>query len=532
MKMRLQQIKGYQFIVLVFLLTIVACKKDQVNSDFTLSRQFSVGAIRQTVTETAVKLEWSPSLFTQEGKVQYTVELAKDSLFTGAIDLTKTVDTAGVTFNEGELIIAQNYFARIKANGADGTADSKWIVSSRFRILGEQLLQNIGPSDITATSVIIKWRIPNPVTHLTLGATRYDITPQEVIAGQKTITGLTPLTTYDVSLFAGTSLKGTRSFTTLTDLPTGPNVVNVGPNDDLAALIGAATSGTTFVLLQGTVYKSDVIVNIPNGVSLTIFGQAGPNKPVIAFNGLNLPASVGTLKFENLDFTGYLDNDPTKTKRNYIFNQSTANSTQEIIFDGCTLRNFVNTPMRLQSSNSINIANFKVNNCIVFDIGDNNANGTYAFINSNVTTGLITNISITNSTFYKLGYGLILHNGGPSTSVIIENNTFDNVTGNARYFIDYNTRTVGTFTFKNNILGKTLSSANTARGIRYTGTSLLVDNSYQTSDAIITSNVIPNISVYAQASTDLFTNPSAGNFLIKDGTFVGKSNAGDPRWRQ
>ena len=188
--------------------------------------------------------------------------------------------------------------------------------------------------------------------------------------------------------------------------------------------------------------------------------------------------------------------------------------------------------MRLQSSNSINIANFKVNNCIVFDIGDNNANGTYAFINSNVTTGLITNISITNSTFYKLGYGLILHSGGPSTSVIIENNTFDNVTGNARYFIDYNTRTVGTFTFKNNILGKTLSSANTARGIRYTGTSLLVDNSYQTSDAIITSNVIPNISVYAQASTDLFTNPSAGNFLIKDGTFVGKSNAGDPRWRQ
>jgi hypothetical protein len=529
--MKLHRMKKYQFLIFTFLLIIAACKKDQVNNDFTLSRQFSVGAIRQTVTETAVRLEWAPSLFTQEGKVQYTVELAKDSLFTGVIELTKTVNVAEVRFIEGELLLAQNYFARIKANGVDGTADSKWIVSSRFRITGEQLLSNISPSDITATSVTIKWRIPSTVTHLTLGTARYDITPQELIAGQKTITGLTPLTAYTVSLFAGTSLKGSRNFTTLTDLPTGPNVVNVGPNDDLATLISNAANGTTFVLLQGTIYKSDVIVNIPNGTSITIFGQTGPNKPIIAFNGFNLPASAGVIKFENLDFTGFLDNDPTKTKRGYIFNQSIASSTQEILFTGCIIRNLANTPMRLQGSAAISIGRFTINNSIVFDIGDNGSNGTYAVVHNSVATGVISNIVLTNSTFYRFGYSLVLHGASPSTSVIVENNTLNNGIGNARYLIDFNAQTVGTFSFKNNILGKTFSPANTARGIRYGGANLVVDNSYQTSDATITSNLIPNISAYGQPSTTLFTNPDAGNFLIKDSGFAGKSSAGDPRWR-
>jgi hypothetical protein len=194
--------------------------------------------------------------------------------------------------------------------------------------------------------------------------------------------------------------------------------------------------------------------------------------------------------------------------------------------------------MRIQVASpagSIVIGRFVVNRCIVFDIGDNGSNGTYAFIHVNTSpaniASKINNIEITNSTFSKVGYSLILHNTSSSASVKVENNTFYNVIGNTRYLIDYNAQTIGTFSFKNNIIGKTLSAANTARGIRYAGGNIDAVNNYKTSDAVFAGNAIPNIADYGNTSANLFTDPENGNFLIKDSSFTGKSTAGDPRWR-
>jgi hypothetical protein len=250
----------------------------------------------------------------------------------------------------------------------------------------------------------------------------------------------------------------------------------------------------------------------------------------MAFNGFTLPATAGTIKFENVDLTGYQNGDPSASKRNYVFNQSAATNTAEIDFENCVIRNFVNTPLRLQGSNAITIGKVSVNKCIVYDIGDNNANGTYAFIHTNVATGKFNNISITNSTFYKVGYGLILHNSAPSQSLTIENNTFYNVTGDGRYFIDFNAQTIGAVSFQNNIIGKTLSPLASARGIR-AGTAISANNSFKTSDAVFSANPITGITDYTKASTELFTDVASGNFLIKDNGFAGKSTAGDPRWR-
>src|SRR5690606_25259159 len=147
--------------------------------------------------------------------------------------------------------------------------------------------------------------------------------------------------------------RGKQTFTTKADIPTGPNVIEVGTEDDLAALLaGPITNGTIFVLLQGSVYKTDNSITLPEGASFTIWGEDGPEKPVLAFNGITLPASAGTIKFENIDLTGYQNNDPGASKRNYIFNQSAASNTNEIIFENCIVRNFVNTPLRLQGSNA------------------------------------------------------------------------------------------------------------------------------------------------------------------------------------
>lgn len=524
--------KLYCFLLLGCLaLGITSCNKDDFETDFDLARQFTPTDVTILVQETQVQLKWSPSLFTTPGEVSYSVMLSTDSLFQSPGIITKETDTAGITFDENEIVAKQRYFAMIKANGADGTADSKWGRTPAFTMPGPQIFLAVATADLTPNSVTLRWRLPNPVTHIMLGTRRLDISTDEQVAGAKTIAGLTPSTSYTAEIFNSASSRGTVIFQTLSDLPFGPNVVYVTATDDLAAKIQAAVSGNIFVLLQGTKYDSGTSITFPAGISFTVWGQPGVNLPIVSFNGITLPATAGTIRFENIDFTGYPNNDPTQTKRGYIFNQGTITTTSEIIFENCTIRNFANSPMRIQGSSPITIDKFNVNNCIVYDIGNNGPTGSYAFIHSSVSTGKINNITISNSTFRTIAYSLILHNSASSASVVIENNTLNNVVGDNRYLIDYNAQLVPQFTFRNNIIGKTFSPANTANGIRYNGANLIVDNSYKTSESVMVTRPIPGIGAYSKPYTDLFTDPDNGNFRIKDATFSGVSTAGDPRWR-
>jgi hypothetical protein len=522
---------------LLLTLGVASCKKDKDDS-YELVRNFMPGDISVNSGDTIASLSWRPSLYTAGKDISYTLDISKDSLFQGTPELSVVTKSTEVTVNDRQLAVKQKYFARLKANALDNSAESKWVYSTgAVPLKGEQIFLPVLDGELTENAVTLRWRLVHPISKITLtsagGAkTEITITAAESAAGKKIITGLTPQTKYTAALFSGVAQKGDYTFTTFADLPTGANVVMVQPTDNLASMIAAATSGTTFVLLQGTKYNADAAILIPNNVSFTIWGQAGPNRPILSFNGLTLPATAGTIKFENLDITGYQNGDPALPKRNYIFNQSVASTTSEIIFENCIIRNLVNTPMRLQGVTTITIDKFTVNKCIVYDIGVNGSNGTYAFIHNTVASK-INNISLTNNTFYNIGYGLVLHSSAPSVAVQVENNTFYNVTGDSRYMIDFNAQPIASsFTFTNNILGKTLSPAGTGRGVRSTATPpTLGGSTYRTSDATFSANPFSGIVEYAKSSTDLFTDPAAGNFLYKDLTFAGRGTCGDPRWR-
>lgn len=529
---KLHKLFTITILLVIIGLTVTSCRKmNEWELDESHSRLFRPSEFLASVDGVTVKLTFKG----KPGINKYIVELSKDSLQFSQIIKTYTSsavkEAAGYSFVIPDLLDPNTqYSARIK--GADTTAakaESEWAAVT-FKTKTEQIMYGVELADLTTTTAKLKWKIPNQVTHFMIGATRYNISAEEMLVGEKLISALTPATSYTAVLYYNTSIRGTNEFTTISTLPTGPNVINVGPADDLAAMVQSAANGTIFVVLQGSKYNSDNAVVIPAGVSLTLFGQDGPNKPVISFNGITLAASAGTLKFENIDFTGYADGDPTKAKRSYIFNQSAANTTAEINFENCTIRNFANTPMRLQGANAITIDKFIINKCLVYDIGDNSANGTYAFIHSGAANGRINNISIKNSTIYKIGYGLIVHNTTPSLSLAIENCTFNNIVGNGRLFIDYNAQAVGSFSFNNNIFGKTLSPLGTAKGIRYAGANLVVNNSYMTTDAVLTGNTF-STTAYNGLSTKLFSNPDNGDFQIIDNAFEGKATAGDPRWR-
>ncbi len=537
MRLLYQKIFTLFTFITAFVICLSSCKKIKEPEAFVPDRAFIPSGVTAEGAQTSARISWKASLFSAGQGVSYAVEIYNNAAFTGTPVYSVNSDTVEITVFDSDLAVRTDYWVRVKANAtATMAASAGWgTTTSPFRMTGEQLFLPINDDYITDVSAQLRWQINPDLTRIVLTptggtGTDYILTPGDLAAGQKITAGLTPSTNYTAEIFRGTASKGIISFSTKSATPTGPSVVTVGPADDLAALLAAATPGAIFVLGQGTLYKADAEVILPANASFTIWGQYGPNRAVIAFNGLRLPTVAGTIRFENLDFTGYQNNDPAGTKRNYIFNQSAANATESIVFENCIIRNLVNTPFRLQGSAGQTINNLTFNKCKAYDIGNNGSNGTYAFIHTNVATGKFNNIRITNSTLYQIGYSIILHNAAPSQSVLIENSTFDNCIGNGRYFIDYNAQSTGTLQITNVIIGKSLSPAGTANGIR-TVTAPAVGNSFQVSNTSFVNNPIPGIISYSGSNTDLFTDPVTGNFLIKDVSFTGKSTSGDPRWR-
>lgn len=514
-------------------ITLASGCKDNALEEITspnFSRAFSVSGLKVVVSGKV------NAVFTWE-KVKnaktYTIEIYKTADFSGTpartiADLANTLTTYTVSGLDGDT----QYYARIKSTGSDGADDSKWMTAV-FKTEPEQIFEDIASGKITPNSVTLNWPANASVTTIKIapGDITKNLTPAEIAAGEATVTGLSPLTTYTATILLNGVARGTKNFTTLSNLPTGADVVYVAATDDLAAMIQAATQSTRFVVLQGTKYDAATTVTLPVGLDISIIGESGPVQPIISFNLIALPAVGGKLHFENVEVTGYANGDATTTKRQYLINQNTAYTVtmEEVSFENCTIQHFANTVIRLQNSvstNSVTINKLIVNNCIVNDIV---GGGSYYFINTNVANGKINNITLTNSSFSGIGVGLIQHTLAPSVSVAIENNTFYNVVAGSKYLIDYNAQIVSTsYTFKNNIIGKTYGTA--AKGIRG-ATVPTLDNNYQASDTNITGNAISGITTYTGASTDLFTAPESLNFKIKDDTFLGKSTAGDPRWR-
>jgi hypothetical protein len=526
-----RNLKNICYTALALLTLITGCKETELQEiEPTFARSFAVSGLKVVISGKV------NAIFTWErikNTKSYTIEIYQTADYSGTpirtiADISNTLVTYTVVGLNGDT----QYYARIKSTGTNGSGDSKW-VNIAFKTEPEQIFQDITSDKITPNSVTLNWPAAAAVTTIKISPSDITktLTTAEIAAGQATVTGLSPLTTYTATILNNTAVRGTKNFTTLPNLPTGADVVYVTATDDLAAKIQAATSSTRFVVLQGTKYNSDLTVVLPAGLDISIIGEAGPVKPIISFSLITLPSIGGKLHFENVDITGYANGDATTTKRQYLINQSTASTMEQVSFENCTIRNLVNTPLRLQSANAITINKVIVNKCIVDDISNNGSNGAYAVIHTNVATGKMNNITVTNSTFSNIGYGLILHNLAPSVSVAVENNTFYNVVGDGRYLIDYNAQVVSSsYAFKNNLIAKSYSPANTARGIRG-GTTATLENNYQAADVTFSNNAIPGIGAYNGNSTTLFTSPATGNFKIKDDTFAGKSSTGDPRWR-
>lgn len=522
---------------------LLSCEKKEYDPNFELSRQFTSSGFRITEGETSVKVEWAPSLFTEGKPVSYTIEVSKTADFQGTPVYTKKVEATEVTITNSDLQVRQPYYARVKTNALNSTAESNWVVSPSFIIKGEQIfVAPVPESDIIDRAVILRWTTTPGVTKIVLtpqAATSFEIpiTAGDNTAGQKLVENLAPNTTYTAEIFVGTLSKGFLTFKTKATI-TGTSIIDLrsisGRPSVLADTLPVIPSGSIVILKRGLTYNISSTTNLTKSVTILSGTDFIPDLASIYFtSNFNIAAnsSIDSIVFQDLNL--YSDDYASR----YVFNINQVGTIGKVKFEnvrGHRFRGF----FRMQTgSTGTKVTDFIMNNSIVDSLRD------FSLVNTN-NSNTVANIKVTNTTIYN-ARKVVDHRSPGSNSITFENCTFHNLpgggpaaVGGTTYFIDLGSQnSANPILIKNCIFGRSWDDqglGNDARGIQ-TGatTSVTVQNSFRTSDFISTNATyqIQGLTAYSGSSNSLFTDPDNGNFKINDNGFAGRNNSGDPRWR-
>lgn len=530
-------VKKSGFIIsLMLLLMVAACDDDRFEiTEFDTDRLFRPIDFEATMNKTVVTLKWA----TVKDAVSYTLQISQDSLFA-----TIPYD---VTLFENQYVIelagSTRYFARVRANAADDNENSGFNSRLSFNTPSENLFQGYQTAMSAMNAITVNWLPGANVTAIVLTTNEtpvsYDVTDEESDNGSKTITGLANAT-YTVQLMNGTIVRGTLQLVVEGD-------VYLTAGQSLIDALNTASAGQVIVLEPGALFLTGSST-YRFDKNIKVRGLTPTNLPVIAMTSGTPTATTSMfnfvensvfdyLHFENVDITGFCDNDPSAVKIGYIFNNNVMTTVQEVRFTNSIIRNLGNTPFRVQANRNQVIENLYFNRCTIYDIA---FSSTYAIVNSN-SADFINNIYFNNTTAYNFRGSLVLRQNQSFGEIVVSNCNINQGMmdmGSVRMLIDTNNAnaTGSGITIRNSIFG---SSGERAAGVRMTSTNgaLVVVNSYYTNDYIdqnpvgdVNYSQKSKMTAYPNASTDLWNNPLNGDFTLKDKNFAGSGTVGDLRW--
>ena len=516
---------------LCFSSIFISCDDDEDITQQELPYLFRPINFNAETRGTQVTLTWAAI----EGAVSYTVEIFQDSLLFQSQNMVAS-ETVSARFFTTELAGATLYSARVRANAEEGDRNSKFNEALTFKTPSENLFNGYTSSMQSLGTASVNWLPGSNVSHLLFKAeglsdNRLNISAEEVIRGNKVCSSL-PNASYTVEIYNNTILRGSVKL-----VVEGNAYLKAG--DDLVAAMNSANAGDVIVLEAGAGFSMAKATYLLNknikvkGISssvLSVMYMADGSSSSASMLGFADGSRVDKVAFENIDLSGLTENSPTGSKIGYLFNNNTTTTVGEVSFKNCILRNFGNTPMRLQGNKNQTIDKLIFDGCIIYDIG---FASTYAIVNSNTATDLINNITFTNCTAYNFKGSLVLRQNGSVNNITVENCTFNQGMmdeGSSRYLIDCNNATLGKISIARCIFGETSARA---AGVRPALDNSSVSGCYYTSnytdDASFSIKSI--MSAYGKPSADLWNSPTNGNFTFKDVSFAGRATAGDPRWR-
>lgn len=531
-------------LLLSIIISIFSCKKDK-NQPTEAPRIFKPADVKIAAGASSAKLSWTKPILAT-GQLTYSIDFSTDSTF-AAIGYTTTSDTTGLTITEDHLLVRTVYYARVKAVATGTQPESKYLRSASFQLTGVQLFLPVRTNEVKETNVTLRYSpepdlssiVLSPATGTALTTT---LTADDVTAGLKLIPGLTANTRYSAELFAGTKSKGILTFTTLA--PTAYTVI-LSAGADLAGTIAAAANGAIIGLNPGT-YNLTVPAFITQK-SITIKSTSGnPSDTKVNYKEFDIEGTGAGISFSGIEFDG------TTAAATYFINfiGSQAVNAAAAVFtnvsvDNCVVHGAVTAFLRADrgtAAKDFKITGITVNNSIVYDMG---ANGTSAYCTFHLNKLQFNTLTVSNSTFYNAGPGLITASTLVSADIpviVIRNSTINGFGGNAKYaLLDANTNPVN-FSIQNSIIANTPKSGTVnAAAVRSTGTgstailsnsdyfnlfSALTGGSPLTFGTMTLSNTQTQVLNWTAETTD-FTLPAGS--VLRTASNTGTA-IGDPRW--
>jgi hypothetical protein len=516
----------YIWALCMVIIATVACNKTKVEGgvDDRLFRPVLKGGLVSEGNWISVNLQKI------SGAVSYVVQVSRDTFKT----IDRTITTSKDTAYFDNLLWERLYQVRAKAVASDTVKNSKIadfgsIKTARFpTILNIPTLAEVTDAAVkvswtnggaAVTSVkILKASDSSVVTTVTLTAT--DITNQYRI-----VSGLASSTDYIIYLYSGTSVRGWADFKT--SAPLTGTVIDLreitGRPSVLADTIPIIPDGATVLLKRGQQY------NIASAVSL------GKSITIRSGSDLIVPDQAFIFFTSNFNFVaganiGYIDFKDVSMKSDaygsrYIFNTTNGATVGRVSFEDCKAEIFRGI-MRLQSGTT-SVTNFIVNKCIIDSISN------YGILTVDNITCKADNITIQNSTIYKAER--VVTSRSNSVTVLIENCSMNEVVSTGSYLVAYSTsptNNVSNGIKVNNCIFGVGKATGTVRGVQSGATTAVeANNNYKTLDYVGIAPELPGLLSYPGNATALWVDPINGNFRIKDNSFAGKANTGDPKWR-
>lgn len=429
-----------------------------------------------------------------------------------------------------------DYWARIKCMSTQGIPESKY--SQIITFTTKKLVNVEFSTTIDASWMRLSWIVPdgavNNVTKVVLkdasGSVVGSVEDAVELANNTVLfENLTPLTTYHWVAYDGTAIFNEDDVTTLPDVLPGTDIIEVDntTTENINNLIAATTQGNILIKIAAGTTLNVVTVDgsptgfiIPTGKSVTIKGVVSEenrtNLPVINMKEFSF-TQMPSLTLENVHIIG------SGTQASYVIKGEAAQSQLDRIeIDNCIIENMRGV-FSLRSDSPI-APEITINNTTIKNLKD------YGVFQSEASAGGgYKSIVVTNSTFDGVQYLLRAKNTPTAYNVIsFSDCTFSKTVLDGKYLVDLNTATqaLTTFEFVNCIFGSAYSGT---PKVSKAPTKPTFTNCYKTTDFAPSS--MDSVNDYEKSAADLFTDPSAGDFLIKDAAFVGKNSAGDPIWR-
>lgn len=479
---------------------------------------------------------------------KYTIEVSRDTFKT--VDYLLEVDTNYVVIDKEmvgeELLWFTIYQVQATAHASSSDFDSK--ISDLGNVRTQKFPSNQGAPtafDVTDKRARVFWTAAGaPITGVKVFAItdlrletpllEFDVNEDEAASFEKIVTGLSPNTEYQIGIFSGETVRGWEVYSTREALVSGDNVIDLLgiDNPDILADTLPDIAGGSIVLLEGGRtyntggYAFDKSVTIRSGYSFT---PALPHIDCSSNFNLADGSNVDSLVFKDISFSGDFGG-------NYIFNIDKSGTIGEIKFETSRIRS-------LRGVTRVKGGVGTLGKYTVVESVLDSING-YAVLTMDKDSWEVGDILLKNSTISKTQYFLVSRSN--TNSITIDGCTINEAPEAGRQMFrwrgsDGNNNVINGIKIHNTIWGHGWDkNANGSFGVDgFDGlgnTNFDIVNTYTTAmfEYAAGKDEIPGFPnfLYNGTSEELWEDPLVGvDFDIKDGSFAGKGDSGDPRWR-